>query len=128
MRCRIENEEICRRCKRSGLRCVFVPRANAAKGWDSREPDPSQAPSTGEKTISDILQRIKAIEEHIGIDFANEQSDEDFDHSDEHSKESHEARIFEPLWQTAARLQRIAPAQSRAGVWSRELIKHLFQT
>ncbi|KAJ5215008.1 fungal transcriptional regulatory protein [Penicillium chermesinum] len=130
MRCRIENGKICRRCKRAGLPCVFVPRANAARGWTSSELESLKAPSLSPNTMFDILRRVKTIEEYIGIE--NEQAAgttaEDFESSSARPEELEDDQTLEPLWRATAQLEASAPTRSRGSLWHRNMIKHLFQT
>lgn len=63
MKCRIDKGDVCRRCHRAGVPCIFVPRANAAGLPGSIAlVDRSQAELNRE-----ILRRLQALEEQAGF-------------------------------------------------------------
>lgn len=129
MRCLVEQDETCRRCKRANLQCVFVPRANAAGLW---KPTFGGSPETIETEpsgmVMNILRRVKAIEDYIGLSSCSSPQQDTETDAAQSLEVSEQDKLFEPLWRAAACLERCRPGQPGEILWRRDLVKHLFQT
>lgn len=129
MKCIIEQGSTCRRCRRGGLPCVFVPRANAAGVWR-----PSLNPRTVSESLAGdlgvyLLQRVKAIEDHLGLSSTSdgqEVTNGSLDVDD--GEPAEEDPRMEPLWRAAAPLERATVGLTGSHLWRRSKVKHLFQT
>lgn len=124
MKCRIDDGKTCRRCRRAGLRCVFVPRANACAVM--LPGSLSAADFAPSDIASDLLQRVKIIEEHLGLSryvpFQEEAVEvgpggEILEEDDDMSA----------LWDAASRLEKAVPRHHDARLWNRVTLKHLWQ-
>ena len=120
----MDHGDACRRCRRAGLSCVFVPRANAAGPWKAT---PDALP--GQLGLH-LLQRVKAIEDHLGlssdVDAQQDGAQGVLDQEDLESSE--QDRIFDPLWQAAACLEKCNLGPHNPQLWQRPMLKHLFHT
>ncbi|KAJ0415156.1 hypothetical protein BJY00DRAFT_305108 [Aspergillus carlsbadensis] len=125
MKCVIENNETCRRCRRSGLPCVFVPRANAAT-----LPEDVMALQDGDFK-RDVLKRLQAIEEKIGLSQAADPTSEriqDPDGEDDEREISPESDGLGTLWDAVAVLQRSAPSSVPPVIWRKATVKDLWSS
>ncbi len=130
MKCRIDSGNTCRRCDRAGLPCIFIPRANASAFMVPASLPLAEMASYD--VTRDILRRVKAIEDHLGL------------HEDVKSTEAHSAAPYtgEPidknsaddlagpwsLWRSTACLERCAPTSHDPALWKKSTVRHLFQT
>ncbi|KAL2811438.1 hypothetical protein BJX63DRAFT_276562 [Aspergillus granulosus] len=125
MKCVIENNETCRRCRRSGLPCVFVPRANAAT-----LPESVMALQDHDfKT--DVLNRLRAIEEKIGLSPGSGHalgSTQDPEDANQEQYSSPESDGLGTLWEAVAVLQRSTPNGVPALIWSKAAVKELWSS
>jgi hypothetical protein len=120
MKCVIEGNatDECRRCRRSGLPCIFVPRANAATLQDTI----SSLPYGDFKT--DVLRRLSVIEERLGLPAAsNPGSSGVLAYNDELSPDQ---SSLGSLWEAGAVLQRSAPASVPSILWRKDTVKDLW--
>ncbi|KAJ5679061.1 fungal transcriptional regulatory protein [Penicillium macrosclerotiorum] len=117
MKCRIDHGVICRR---SGY-------------WRLNSFGSAGVPDVMISSFSvDIMRRVKAIEEHLGISShpsspQEAEIDAEVDVIQLEGLPS-ERQEFEHLWEATACLEHCTPSQSEQGLWQRDLIKHLFQT
>ncbi|KAL4728199.1 hypothetical protein ACLX1H_004940 [Fusarium chlamydosporum] len=117
MKCVIQgNSETCRRCRRAGLPCVFVPRANAA-----------QLPLVSEpldlEFKNNVLSRLKLVEERLGLLGENSMNLEMFAGAHERSPEPAEG----PLWNAVLQLQKCSPGLPPA-IWQRDTVESLWSS
>jgi hypothetical protein len=117
MKCIVQgNSETCRRCRRAGLPCVFVPRANAA-----------QLPVVSEpldlEFKNNVLSRLKIVEERLGLVGESNMSLEMFAGTQEQSPEP----TNEPLWNAILQLQRCSPNLPSA-TWQRDTVESLWSS
>lgn len=117
MKCIVQgNSESCRRCRRAGLPCVFVPRANAA-----------QLPLVSEpldlEFKNHVLSRLKIVEERLGLSGDNNMSLEMFAAAQEPSPEP----TNEPLWNAILQLQRCSPSLPTT-IWQRDTVESLWSS
>lgn len=127
MKCRIDSGNICRRCRRSGNPCIFVPRSNASVPFM-----PGSLPLTDPTHIefnSEILRRLQSIEEYIGLSRSKPNEAEtayeiDLNGEDELLEED---SSLTSLWEAVRCLERISPSSIDASIWRRSTIKHLWQ-
>jgi hypothetical protein len=117
MKCIVQgNSESCRRCRRAGLPCVFVPRANAA-----------QLPLVSEpldlEFKNNILSRLKIVEDRLGLVGDNSMSFEMFAGAQEQSPEP----TNEPLWNAILQLQRCSPSLP-SSIWRRDTVESLWSS
>lgn len=125
MKCLIEdNSDECRRCRRSGLPCIFVPRANAATlpefKYHSRD--------GGFKT--DVLRRLQIIEDALGLSEASNERLESVDAGDnevfdDEEGTSDEFNSFGALWDAVVILQS-APCSVPRAIWRRRIVRDLW--
>ncbi|KAK8115273.1 hypothetical protein PG999_007342 [Apiospora kogelbergensis] len=127
MKCRIDNGNTCRRCHRSGVPCIFVPRANAAGlPINLGVLDPSQA-----EVNRTVMRRLKMIEDYLGFN-APEDSllgmDPPNGQMEEDEAETPEDHALSALWIAAAALEKACPPSVGAGgvIWHRNTIKQLW--
>ncbi|KAL3446973.1 hypothetical protein BJX65DRAFT_107310 [Aspergillus insuetus] len=125
MKCVIENNETCRRCRRSGLPCVFVPRANAATL-------PESVMALQDSDFKrDVLNRLRAIEEKIGLSpAANPASEcpEEPEIENDGGDTSSESDGLGTLWEAVAVLQRSAPSGVPPVIWRKATVKELWSS
>ncbi|CAJ2508925.1 Uu.00g139510.m01.CDS01 [Anthostomella pinea] len=124
MKCRLDSGNTCRRCQRSGVQCIFLPRANAATLPESLV-DFSQIELNG-----DILRRLRAIETHLGLTGngpespVEEQTHHGFDGS--LTIASPEEIALSSLWEAVGCLEKISVPLTKPSIWRRSTIKHLW--
>lgn len=127
MKCRIDSGNICRRCRRSGNPCIFVPRSNASVPFI-----PGSLPLTDPTHIefnSEILRRLQSIEEYIGLSRSKPNEAEAGDEIDMNGEDElqEEDSSLNSLWEAVRCLERISPSSIDALIWRRSIIKHLWQ-
>lgn len=126
MKCVAQNDNSsCRRCQRSGIACVFVPRANAANQHEiivSRD--------DGDNGFKhDVLRRLNLIENYLGLSATDDiipQNDIAAVTDNGDIQTSPEPPRFGPLWDAAATLAKSAPSSIPSSIWSRSTIKNLW--
>lgn len=132
MKCKIDNGDACRRCQRSGIPCIFIPRANAA-----RPLDPVAVLNTEQSEINrTTIRRLKAIEEYLGLAERGENQIAPHNSNTLNGPgdfagggDSPEDRSLRPLWEATASLQRIHPNSFvDSSIWQRSTVKHLWLT
>ncbi|KAL4781132.1 hypothetical protein BJX76DRAFT_350410 [Aspergillus varians] len=123
MKCIIEGNDVCRRCRRAGLPCVFVPRANAATLPESMMALQDDA------FKADVLHRLKIIEERIGVSPGagpSSQSTAQNEVEDDEQDPSLELGSLGSLWEAAAVLQRSAPTSVAPLIWRKGTVRELW--
>lgn len=131
MKCRIDTGDTCRRCQRAGLPCIFVPRANA-----SALMVPASFPLSGYQSpdvTRDILLRVKAIEDHLGLNLGSNDGTPSYLGQQEAKREDavepwHDDEPLDKLWEVSAVLERCSPGSPDAALWKRSTIRHLWKT
>ncbi|KAG5952883.1 hypothetical protein E4U53_007643 [Claviceps sorghi] len=127
MKCRIDAGSTCRRCQRAGLPCIFVPRANA-----SALLVPASLPLSGYQSpdvTSDILQRVKAIEDHLGLNSSPSHSHPGLEaKADEPVEPWHDDEPLDKLWEVSAIIERCSLGHRDPSLWKRSNIRHLWKT
>lgn len=121
MKCVIpDNGDTCRRCQRSGLPCVFLPRANAAT-----LPNHVLSGLNDGDFKQDVLNRLKIIEDCLGLSGSTEHD------LTERAEDVDEA--FSPtfnglgtLWEAASVLEKSAPSYLPSSIWSKNTIQQLW--
>jgi hypothetical protein len=121
MKCVIQgSNETCRRCRRAGLPCVFVPRANAA-----------QLPLVSEpldlEFKQNVLSRLKTLEErlnHVGVDDLDLRVTGIFSSIPEQSPEPTPEG---PLWDAITLLQKCSPVVPPP-IWQRDTVESLWSS
>ncbi|GAM42821.1 hypothetical protein TCE0_044f17142 [Talaromyces pinophilus] len=125
MKCLIEdNNDECRRCRRSGLPCIFVPRANAATLPEFK----NHSKDGGFKT--DVLRRLQIIEDALGLSEASNERLEfvdagDNEGFDDEEEASDEFNSLGALWDAVVILQS-APCSVPRAVWRRRTVRDLW--
>ncbi|KAF3392317.1 hypothetical protein DPV78_010528 [Talaromyces pinophilus] len=125
MKCLIEdNNDECRRCRRSGLPCIFVPRANAATLPEFK----NHSRDGGFKT--DVLRRLQIIEDALGLSEASNERLEfvdagDNEGFDDEEEASDEFNSLGALWDAVVILQS-APCSVPRAVWRRRTVRDLW--
>lgn len=122
MKCLIENNtDECRRCRRSGLPCIFVPRANAATLPEFK----NGSREGGFKT--DVLRRLQIIEDALGLSEGSNARLESVDDEgfDDEEETSDEFNSLGALWDAVAILQS-APCPVPRAVWRRRTVRDLW--
>lgn len=125
MKCVAGNGQACRRCQRSGLPCVFVPRANAARIGDLLVSD--QIDVSFKNTV---LQRLQAIEGLLGI-YGPELGQEDGprENAEDLDDTPSDLRGFDALWEALNVLQEGCTTMSMPPtVWHRKTVGHLWSS
>lgn len=124
MRCFLDNDTICRRCRRAGVPCVFVPRANAA-GVSSLQP--SKDGLAGHRDAS-ILRRLHTIETLLGISEPESLADAEVgDGVDEiRANVDRGTAAQDPFWRAVAVLRSAAPNRVNPSIWEEGLIRDLW--
>ncbi|EED21458.1 conserved hypothetical protein [Talaromyces stipitatus ATCC 10500] len=126
MKCIAEdNSDGCRRCRRSGLPCIFVPRANAATLPEFN----TRASESGFKT--DVLRRLKIIEDTLGLSEAHNAPSEhidcgDCEGSDDDEGYPDEFNSLHALWDAVVILQSSAPGFVPRSIWRRHTVRDLW--
>lgn len=121
MKCVIQgSSETCRRCRRAGLPCVFVPRANAA-----------QLPLVSEpldlEFKQNVLARLKSLEErfdHVSVGDLDLRVTGIFSGIPEHSPEPTPEG---PLWNAITLLQKCSPVV-QPPIWQRGTVESLWSS
>ncbi|KAL2851185.1 hypothetical protein BJY01DRAFT_232998 [Aspergillus pseudoustus] len=125
MKCVSEGNESCRRCRRSGLPCVFVPRLNAATL-------PESVLALQDKDFkADVLNRLRAIEEKMGLFPASDRtfgSTQDSEEAHDQQHPSPEPDGLETLWEAVGVLQRSAPNVVATLIWRKSTVKELWSS
>ncbi|KAM3553420.1 hypothetical protein MY1884_006682 [Beauveria asiatica] len=135
MKCRIDSGSTCRRCERAGLPCIFVPRANASAVMMPASMPLAEMASYD--VTRDILRRVKAIEDHLGL-AAAERPDElisakpllatpTSQDAPLASDSSGEGQI-QRLWDAVASLERCTTGPRDPVLWDKNIIRYLWQT
>jgi hypothetical protein len=125
MKCLIEDDsDECRRCRRSGLPCIFVPRANAATLPEIK----NGSREGGFKT--DVLRRLQIIEEALGLSEASNERLESVDAGDNEAFDDEEETMDEfnslgALWDAVVILQSVPCSVPRA-IWRRRTVSDLW--
>lgn len=129
MKCVIEdNSDSCCRCQRSGIPCVFVPRANAASLPDSIWTHVGASSNFK----GDVLHRLQVIEGYLGLPRSvsaaapNEAAAGKEEDCDEQTLTLTELAGLGPLWDAATVLKKSAPASLPPSIWSRTTVEHLW--
>lgn len=126
MKCRIDSGNTCRRCQRSGLPCIFVPRANASAFMVPASL--AQADLTPSEVTRDLMRRVKAIEDHLG--WAGQQPK--LQESPLEAAETVDILDCDgtlgKLWESLGSLERTVPGPRDPSVWKRSTVKYLWQT
>ncbi|KAG6019695.1 hypothetical protein E4U40_006759 [Claviceps sp. LM458 group G5] len=127
MRCKIDSGSTCRRCQRLGLPCIFVPRANApALLVPASLPLSAYQPHD---VMNDVLQRVKTIEDHLGLNSPPSQSNLGLEANiDEPMEPWHDDEPLDKLWEVSAIIERCAVGHRDAPLWKRSIIRHLWKT
>ena len=124
MKCRIDHGNTCRRCHRSGVPCVFVPRANAAGLPVSLSLlDPSQA-----EINKTVLRRLKLLEDYLGLPAGDDYPDVDPSLAplDDDDMDSPAEGPLGALWSASAALEKISPRSVDAVVWRKGTVRQLW--
>ncbi|KAK8041766.1 hypothetical protein PG993_006289 [Apiospora rasikravindrae] len=126
MKCRIDNGNTCRRCHRSGVPCIFVPRANAAGlPINLGVLDPSQA-----EINKTVMRRLKMIEDYLGFSAPEDSCLEPASSNgqmEEDEPETPEDHALSALWMASAALEKVCPPSIGGGIiWQRNMIKQLW--
>lgn len=126
MKCRLDNGSTCRRCSRAGVPCIFVPRANAA-GLPA--PVSVVVERARDAMSSDILQRLKAIEDHLGFGFGGSSSDAaTVSPAFDGDEDDGDSNSLATLWAALRVLRRCGPPSVNPVIWQRNTVKYLWQT
>ncbi|KAI1344499.1 hypothetical protein F5Y15DRAFT_113348 [Xylariaceae sp. FL0016] len=124
MKCRLDNGTVCRRCQRSGVQCIFLPRANAATLPESLV-DVQQIEFNG-----DVLRRLKIIEAQLGLNGMGSPLQERMHHVTDavSPEETPEDIALRPLWDAVAVLEKLSTMSTKPSIWRRSTIRHLWLT
>lgn len=126
MKCLFEDSsDKCRRCHRSGLPCIFVPRANAASLPELK------TGATDNEFKRDVQRRLRIIEETLGLsepqvsayDAVDTAGGEECDEEEEHSEEFNN---LSALWDATVILQNSAPSHVPPSVWRKRTVRDLW--
>jgi hypothetical protein len=132
MKCRIDKgNTTCRRCQRSGVPCVFVPRANAALSIDCLQVTDGRQLEFNRST----LRRLEAIEGCLGLstpeDSGSTNATDDTDDFGEIAGQQGGSKdpTLRPLWQAIACLRKMRLGSSvDVAIWRKSILKHLWLT
>jgi hypothetical protein len=129
MRCIIGTGKVCRRCHRSGLPCIFLPRANAATIPDSIV-DLLPSDTTDRNFQNVVLERLRVIEELLGINAQDPtQEDASGDGEDVPQATSPEFSGFDALWDALSALRENCAAMSvPPTMWHRNTVGQLWSS
>lgn len=125
MKCLVEDDSNeCRRCRRSGMPCIFVPRANAATLPEFK----NGSREGGFKT--DVLRRLQIIEDTLGLSEGSNGNLESIDGGndegfDDEEETSDEFNSLSALWDAVVVLQS-APCSVPRAIWRRHTIRDLW--
>jgi hypothetical protein len=114
------NTDTCQRCHRSGLPCVFLPRANAAT-----LPNDVLTGLNDGNFKEDVLHRLKVIEDTLGISTA-EEAELDWRAEDSDEEFSPDYRSLSGLWGAVEVLEKSAPNSLPSSIWYKSTIKQLW--
>ncbi|PYH97060.1 hypothetical protein BO71DRAFT_396502 [Aspergillus ellipticus CBS 707.79] len=118
MKCVMEENNICRRCRRSGLPCLFVPRANAATLPDGMMGWPE------DDFKGDVLRRLRIIEDKVGISATSEPPvTSPVNQSEELLPQFNGLGA---LWDAVVVLERTAPDSLPSAIWRKSTVKDLW--
>ncbi|KAF4418735.1 c6 finger [Fusarium acutatum] len=121
MKCVLQgSSEACRRCRRAGLPCVFVPRANAAQL-------PSLSGTLDLDFKNNVLSRLKVVEERLSIVADGDMEFGAVGMFSGVSEQSPEPTPDGPLWNAIVLLQRCSPAVPPS-IWQRDIIESLWSS
>lgn len=117
MKCRLEGNKICKRCRQSGVQCVFVPRANAAR-----------TPSTSSSTSATVLQRLAHIETLLGINESTVDADTERVDSEDEIRENDGQNVVpqDARYRAVEDLRRLVPGCANAVIWRHDLVRELW--
>lgn len=125
MKCRLDGDESCRRCRQAGVPCVFVPRANAAASTARTSPS---SHSTSQSTSAGVLQRLIHIETLLGITGSATGAEAEGGDSEDETREGdgqHEDPQY-PLRSAVEDLRKVAPGCVNAIIWRRSTVQDLW--
>jgi hypothetical protein len=128
MRCIVGTGKVCRRCHRSGLPCIFLPRANAASIGNIVDLLPDE---TMDMSFKDgVLERLRVIEELLGINPQELiQEDASSDRRDVEQATSPEFSGFDALWDALSALQESCATMSVPSImWHRNTVGQLWSS
>lgn len=125
MKCLIaESNNACRRCQRSGLPCLFLPRANAATLPEELLTGLDDA---GGEFKTRVLHRLKVIEDRLGISTLDEPKLNNRDDNREVDF-STDYLSLSGLWEAAEMLEKSLPNSIPPLIWRRSIIKDLWSS
>ncbi|KAH6691379.1 hypothetical protein F5X68DRAFT_259455 [Plectosphaerella plurivora] len=134
MKCRIDRGSSCRRCLRSGVQCVFVPRANAAASHN----DPVNGLTERDRPVGTafaarVLRRLSRLESHLGLSDLEDDVEQDVtvditDRDETTEPSGPRDSTLSPLWPAIEVLRRSCSDHSDPKIWEEPLIKHLWMT
>ncbi|KAH7176729.1 hypothetical protein EDB81DRAFT_773471 [Dactylonectria macrodidyma] len=140
MKCRIDSGPSCRRCLRSGVPCVFVPRANAA-AYHLYDDDTSITPLAPlaplaplneqvqvPNTDSSVLRRLKRIEDHIGLPDIDDELVTYVNKTTALDRHDAQDPSLRPLWPAIQVLKTSCSTNTSKDIWTESLIKRLWLT
>ncbi|EGY15306.1 uncharacterized protein VDAG_06160 [Verticillium dahliae VdLs.17] len=128
MKCRIDEGPSCRRCLRTGVSCVFVPRANAAAYTEGYTPgDASHRSERSSQLNESILRRLQRLEDHVGLTALGENSLHNETQSGTmlESPEPEDSSL-RPLRPAIQVLKNTCSAGTTSPLWEEPLIKRLW--
>lgn len=128
MKCRIDEGPSCRRCLRTGVSCVFVPRANAAAYTEGYTPgDASHRSERSSQLSESILRRLQRLEDHVGLTALGENSLHNGTQSGTmlESPEPEDSSL-RPLRPAIQVLKNTCSAGTTSPLWEEPLIKRLW--
>ncbi|EFX05176.1 hypothetical protein CMQ_1812 [Grosmannia clavigera kw1407] len=144
MKC-VDNQDPrgCRRCVRSGVPCIFVPRANAATLPSGLLALAAGRPSVDRPFKDDVLRRLQALEEYLGFSTANGRrqsggSDDELDDNDEDGQATggtgsdDEGEVpaayasLGALWEATSVLCESAPTSVPRRIWKKATVGELW--
>ncbi|PWY93607.1 hypothetical protein BO94DRAFT_347320 [Aspergillus sclerotioniger CBS 115572] len=125
MKCEVDGDPPCRRCRHTKAACVFRPRSNAASAIHDVVAL-HQGALNKVQDIDAILGRLDRIESALGISkesisvtAVSPSSDQD---------EDLENLSLRPLWKAVKHLRKITRPDQDEAIWSRPVIKHLWHS
>ncbi|PYI06554.1 hypothetical protein BO78DRAFT_368433 [Aspergillus sclerotiicarbonarius CBS 121057] len=122
MKCEVDGNPPCRRCRHTKATCVFRPRTNAAAAI--HDVVGLQDTLNRVQDLDAILGRLDRIESALGI--GRESPSVAATSPDPNQDGGPENMSLRPLWKAVKHLRKITrPAQDEA-IWSRPVIKHLW--
>ncbi|KAF4447197.1 hypothetical protein F53441_9244 [Fusarium austroafricanum] len=119
MKCVLQgSNETCRRCRRAGLPCVFVPRANAAQL-------PTVSGTLDLDFKNNVLSRLKIVEERLGLVGEGDMDLGVTSIFHDMTEQSPEPTPEGPLWNAVLLLQRCSPSVPST-IWQRDTVESLW--